>query len=117
MVRYSSNHLDTLLKHHLKLNDKTTELLNKFGPKYSALMYLLYHFTVSMFTIFISVACYFSFYMNVLLMVVLSSVCFWNGATYYMDYFSKRYESNLAKLDMVKQKVNEELGSPKKKSQ
>jgi len=48
------------------------------------------------------------------MMIGLSSTCFWNGATYYMDHFSKKYEVNLAKLDEMQKKVSEELGETKK---
>ena len=39
----------------------------------------------------------------------MSSTSIWNGASYYMDYFSKKYEINLSKLDKLKQKIDDDL--------
>lgn len=90
-------------------NPKVKKTLNKYGEKYSGIMYLLYHFSISMFSSTLALASYFSFYVHCLLMIGLVSTCFWNGATYYMDHFSKKYEVNLTKMDEIQKKIDEEL--------
>ena len=89
-------------------------MINKCGEKQTVLLYLLYHFVCCFLTILVSIICYHSYIIHTVMMIGLSSTCFWNGATYYMDHFSKKYEVNLAKLDEMQKKVSEELGETKK---
>mmetsp|Transcript_27191 Transcript_27191/g.31365 ORF Transcript_27191/g.31365 Transcript_27191/m.31365 type:complete len:83 (-) Transcript_27191:27-275(-) len=77
-------------------------------------VYLGSHFLVAHITMTIAIGCYFSFYFHCIIMVFLSCTCFWNGATFYMDYFSKKYEANLAKLDDVHKKISQDIKSDKK---
>jgi hypothetical protein len=39
------------------------------------------------------------YWFNVAMMTFYLGCSLWNGANYYMEYFSKRYESKLAKIE------------------
>ena len=80
--------------------DKNAEKLwNKWGPKYSGLLFMTTHFIIFLMTTFISLISYFSFYFNVLCLSIVFCTCWWRGSCFYMDYFSKKYEFNLAKIE------------------
>lgn len=83
--------------------------INKFGSKYTVLMYFLMHFTSFLVTSTFALPGFFFFSYNSLMLLLLCGSSFWNGASYYMDYFSKRYEVNLSKLDEIEKQINDQL--------
>jgi hypothetical protein len=97
------------LKSYYEEGEKGKKIMNKYGEQYSQFVYLGLHFVVSLFTMTVSLIAYFSFPAHCVLVLALSSSCFWNGATYYMDHFSKKYEVNLAKMDDIQKKIDQEL--------
>jgi hypothetical protein len=42
-----------------------------------------------------------NYYLNVAMMTFYLGCSLWNGAKYYMEYFSKRYESKLASIEAL----------------
>ena len=112
--RIAERNYNTLKTYYESQGGAEGRFLNRFGAKYSGLVYLGSHFTVFLFTATVGILCYFSFYLHCILVVAMSSACFWNGASYYMHYFSRKYEVNLAKLDEVEQKIEEGLQEAKK---
>ncbi|GJJ74094.1 hypothetical protein EMPS_06452 [Entomortierella parvispora] len=84
------------------LNDDKGGTISKvahtFGEKYSIVtfmgMQLLYTFLTCLFALVV----YRSFKLNTVFLVTLFLVSVWNGASYYMEVFSKQYEQQLNKL-------------------
>lgn len=107
--RIKSRNYATLMTYYSEKGGAETRFFNRFGPQYAGLMYLASHFGVFLVTSTIGLFSYFSFYFHSVFIIAMSSCCFWNGATYYMDYFSKKYESNLSKLDDLKEKIIDEF--------
>jgi hypothetical protein len=83
--------------------------INKYGEKYTVPMYFVMHFLSFLVTSTIALPGFFFFSYSCVMMVYLCGSSFWNGATYYMDYFSKKYEVNLMKLDEIEKHINDEL--------
>lgn len=79
--------------------------MQKWGPRFAPFVFMSFHigfFLVS--TIFAMIA-YLNFYAHTLLMALWTTASLWNGANFYMEYFSKKYESNLKMLDEIEQKL------------
>ena len=113
--RISERNYITLANTHIKKNSEVGKYLMKLGPKYSGLMYVGTHF-VCVFVIFtVTLISYFNAYFNVALFFIFSSISFWNGSTFYMDYFSKKYELNLQKLEELHEKMSEDLSETHQK--
>lgn len=62
------------------------------------LIFLLSHFTFYLIMHLWAVLLFHSFYLNVLACFFWSYWSFFQGANYYMDYFAKKYETQLQKL-------------------
>ena len=112
--RIRARNYATLMTYYQEKDGVENKFFNKFGARYAILMFLASHFLVCMLTSTIALLAYFNFWIHVALLVTMSSTCFWNGANYYMDYFSKKYEVNLAKLDELRDKINQELTESQK---
>ncbi|KAF9910400.1 hypothetical protein EC991_006665 [Linnemannia zychae] len=84
------------------LNDPHAGVISKvahtFGEKYSIItfmgMQLIYTFVTCLFALL----SYKYFKLNTVFLVSLFLVSVWNGASYYMEVFSKQYEKQLSKL-------------------
>jgi hypothetical protein len=113
--RIKERNYTTLVGYHIDRNTFVGKFVTKHGPKYQGILYCVSHFASCMIAVTVSMICFFSFYFNCLVMIVTSSVSFWNGATFYMDYFSKKYEINLKKLDELQTQVTKDLDNCEKK--
>jgi hypothetical protein len=116
--RIKERNYDTLVAYHITRNTAVGKWVLKLGPGYAGLIYVASHFTAITVIFTVTIICYFSYYFNLMVIVLTSSVSFWNGATFYMDYFSKKYEANLAKLDELHEQVSSDIikGSTDKKN-
>ncbi|KAG0307828.1 hypothetical protein BGZ98_009688 [Dissophora globulifera] len=84
------------------LNDPHGGMISRaahtFGEKYSILTFmglqLIYTFVTCLFALLL----YRNFKLNTMFLVSLFIVSVWNGASYYMEVFSKQYEKQLSKL-------------------
>lgn len=113
--RIKERHYETIITYYTSRENAIGKYLKSFGENYSGLAYVITHFLVCQILFSISIVCYFSYYFHLFVIVLTSSVSFWNGASFYMDYFSKKYEINLAKLDKLHEKVGEDIINDKKK--
>lgn len=104
--RISERNYATLATYHVNKKSSLGKFILKLGPKYQGLMYVGTHFLSVLVIFTVTMISYFNFWFNVLVMFLASSVSFWNGATFYMDYFSKKYELNLQKLDELNPEVD-----------
>jgi len=84
------------------LNKKFAPIL-KFVP--TPIVFLTSHFLVFLSMHFIGVLVWHSFVLHLLMEVFLLEYAVYQGANYYMDYFSKQYEKQLANLAMLEESV------------
>ncbi len=68
---------------------------------------MLTHMSGYAMTCFFSIICFHFYYFHTAYVIFFSLVSVWNGANFYMEYFSKKYEKDLANLDIVEKKLNE----------
>jgi hypothetical protein len=66
------------------------------------------HFTYFLVTTLISYVCYRSYYVHTVVAFGVYIWSVWNGANYYMDYFSKHYEEGLKNLEAMKKQIDEQ---------
>lgn len=44
-------------------------------------------------------------------MLVWITLSIWNGANFYMEYFARKYETSLKKLELIEQELTEGMNS------
>ena len=64
-------------------------------------IFMLGHFCLFQATSLLALIAYHCKWFNVLLMISYLTISAWNGANYYMEYFSKRYEKTLEQLQVL----------------
>lgn len=114
--RIKQRNYDTLVAFHITKETAVGKFLKSYGPAYEGVIYIVSHFLIIQIIFLFTIICYFSFYASLLVVMLTSSVSFWNGATFYMDYFSKKYEINLKKLDDLHDNMSEGIINNKKKN-
>lgn len=67
----------------------------------SPFAFMVTHFIMFFITHLIAMACYHSFWLNSFLLIVYAFIAVWNGACFYMEYFAKKYEAQLAELEQT----------------
>ena len=74
-----------------------------FIPK--PIFFLFFHYVYYQACSCIAVLMWHSYILNMAVACFLMQLSVYQGACYYMDYFAKRYESQLAKLDKLEEVV------------
>ena len=74
-----------------------------FIPK--PILFLFFHFFYYSVCHLIAICLWQSYFVNMLVSTFLLQWAVYQGANYYMDFFAKRYESQLAKLDQLEEVV------------
>ena len=77
------------------------DLLHKFGPAMAPVIFLSVHFMFFFVCHIFSMVCLYSFYWHTICILFWLTWSIWNGSCFYMDYFSKKYEIGLQRLEEV----------------
>jgi hypothetical protein len=77
----------------------TRQILNKAGKNGAPVAFMFFHFLFYLFGHALGMICFHYQYFNYLMAFIWISVAFKNGAGFYMDYFSKKYEDQLRTLE------------------
>lgn len=72
------------------------------------IFFMSLHLTYCVITIVISYICFQNFYIHTVWVTGLFLWSVWNGASFYMDYFAKKYESSLKRLDDLEKELENE---------
>ena len=82
---------------------KSPETQKKFEnwPLPMPIIFLLAHFSYFLILHLFSVLMFHCYWLNIVACTAWLLLSFFNGANYYMDYFSKKYESQLQKLSQL----------------
>jgi hypothetical protein len=92
------------------------KLLNRQGKFSGPILYSLFNAGFVFFTLHIGILCLKFEYLNYFLIWFWLAWSIWNSSCFYMDYFSKKYEASLQRLDQVEQQLNESQASIEVKS-
>ena len=82
-------------------------LMYKLGPKFAPVIFLSIHFGFFLCTHLGSIICMYSYEFHTFSIIFWLTWSIWNAASFYMDYFSKKYETSLQRLAEVEQQFNE----------
>jgi hypothetical protein len=61
------------------------------GPRYGKHLFVTYQFVYTMVSMLLAYFCFHYHYANVVLVVIVLTVASYNGASFYIDVFSRRY--------------------------
>ena len=75
------------------------KILEFLGPKFAPVIFMFFHISFFIVSSVFAMLSYGSFYINTFFMMLWITLSIWNGANFYMEYFSRKYESSLKKLE------------------
>ena len=78
-------------------------LMNKCGEKLAPVVFVSILFGMFILCHCGSILCFYSFYFHTFAILFWLTWSIWNASCFYMDYFSKRYEASLQKLEEIEQ--------------
>ena len=81
------------------------KVLDTLGPAFAPVLFMMFHGLYVLTCVFIGFACFNSYHFNMLLNILLLAVSFYNGANFYMESFSRKYEKQLSSLQNYENKV------------
>jgi len=84
------------------LNSKKSfsyKVVNMFGPQYRLLMYGILQLIYTVLTTLPVLICYQNFWLHTFYISVMWMLAAWNGATFYIEVFSVRYQLNLKEYE------------------
>eukprot|EP00347_Sterkiella_histriomuscorum_P015562 403356560 len=91
------------------------KILSKFGQKLAPFVFMTFHIVFFVISSFLAILAFGNFYIHTFLMLLWTTMSIWNGANFYMEYFSRKYESNLKMLEQIEQQLTTNDDSSKNK--
>lgn len=73
----------------------------RLSPKGFMVSHFIMFFTLHL----IAIAEYHCFWVNTCIIAFYTLRCVWNGACFYMEYFCKKYEKQLAELEILQKET------------
>jgi hypothetical protein len=83
------------------------KLLNVFGVNQAPIVFMCIHVFFFLVSSVFAIIAYHNFYIHTFLMHLWILLSIWNGANFYMEYFSRKYEINLKRLEQIEQQLIE----------
>ena len=71
---------------------------HKFGKSFAPIIFMGFFATYVFLLIILATACFHFYYLNMLTNAIFLVWSFYNGANFYMESFSRKYEKQLAQL-------------------
>ena len=62
---------------------------------------MCFHFMFFIISTLFAIVAYYSFEAHTFLMVFWLTISIWNGANFYMEYFARKYDESLRRLDQI----------------
>ena len=82
-----------------KPNSWQTKLMVSVGPKYHVFVFMLFNLIFAILTVIPTFLFYKSIILHSIFMISILTMSIFNGADYYIEVFSKRYRSEVDRLD------------------
>ena len=67
-------------------------VLDRYGQAFAPIIFMFFHGLYVLACTLVGSACFYSFTFNMVLNILLLAVSFYNGANFYMESFSRKYE-------------------------
>ena len=87
------------------------KILSSFGLRYAPILFMSLHVTFFIVSAGFAILAYYSFIAHTILMLGWVTLSIWNGANFYMEYFSRRYEASLQTLENIELKLSQSSSS------
>uniref|UniRef100_A0A7S3CMA4 Glycerophosphocholine acyltransferase 1 n=1 Tax=Strombidium rassoulzadegani TaxID=1082188 RepID=A0A7S3CMA4_9SPIT len=84
------------------------KIMYKFGAGMAPFIFISAHMVFFILCHCFSILCFYSFEFHTFCIVFWLTWSVWNGSCFYMDYFSKKYEQSLQRMELVEQQLNED---------
>jgi len=75
------------------------KLLRPYGPKFAPVVFMSIHVMMFVVSSIFAMVGYHYYYVHTGMLVMWITVSIWNGANFYMEWFAKKYEANLKRLE------------------
>ena len=85
------------------------KILNTFGIRFAPLVFMSLHVCFFIVCSVFAIIGYTSFYINTFFLCMWTTLSIWNGANFYMEYFSRKYEASLKALDKIEVSLTTDL--------
>lgn len=82
------------------------KILSSFGMKFAPLVFMSLHVTFFIISSVFAALAYSSFALHTCLLLTWIALSIWNGANFYMEYFSRKYEAGLKALEEIEVNFN-----------
>ena len=79
-------------------------LLDKAG-RFAPLAYMAFHLVFYSVTHILAIVSFHYYWVSMALSFSMVACTLWNGACYYMDFFAKKYEQQLAQLSSIQKEI------------
>lgn len=83
------------------------------GVKNIPMIFMGSHFVYYFVSVCIAFLCFHSYLLHTAWMAFFLLISVWNGASFYMDYFAKKYQFSLEKLEQLQKEMDEAGDSSK----
>ena len=77
------------------------KILSRFGQRWAPAFFMSLHITFFLISSIFALLAYSSFYLHTALLLCWVTLSIWNGANFYMEYFSRKYEASLRALEEI----------------
>ena len=72
------------------------KVLDTFGKAFAPVLFMFFHGLYVLGCVIVGAVCFWSYYFNIIMNVTMLIWSFYNGANFYMESFSRKYEKQLS---------------------
>ena len=83
-------------------------ILSRFGLRFAPLVFMSLHVSFFVISSIFALLAYQSFYLHTFLLLMWVTLSIWNGANFYMEYFSRKYEQSLRALEELQENIKKD---------
>lgn len=81
------------------------KIITSFGKKFGPIVFMSFHVGFFVVSAVFAIMGYCSFWIHTILLSMWTTMSIWNGANFYMEYFSKKYEQSLKRLEELEEEL------------
>jgi hypothetical protein len=100
---------ETTFENVMQNSRKIKQFCYQFGDKLAPFVFIGIHICFMTICFIVSIAFFFNFFLNTLWLLFIITWAAYNGASYYIDVFSRKYDKNILEMDEMTRKVEEAM--------
>lgn len=110
--RIKERNYDNMFSYYLSM-PTTKKIIYCCGRNYVLVVFMGVHFSFFLFCHCCAMLVFYSYWFHTLCLNFWLCWSIWNAACFYMDYFAKKYDASLAKLEAVEEKLLADVSAKK----